>query len=324
MKSARKTDLEMFLRGCFQEELPGYVPLEGDAGLRSYFRVNLQTHSYILMDCPPTYCSIEPFIEIGNRLRLQNFSTPNIINFDVEKGFILLEDFGDLRMKKFIQNSSKDLHQDIYYLMIDSLVALQENTPVTDLEIYDNNLLLSELRIFVNWYIPYSLGRNLTQTELDEYRTIWQEILHNQIPLNSCIILRDYHVENIMYLESRPHIEALGLLDFQDAVVGSPIYDLVSLLEDARIEVPRELALSCLKYFTARRKFELSDVLTNYHILGAQRNSRILGVFVMKYLKDKNDNYLQYIPLVLEYLKHDLTHPVMSKLKNWFDKVINK
>ena len=126
-----------------------------------------------------------------------------------------------------------------------------------------------------------------------------------------------------MYLEKQPAIKALGLLDFQDAVIGSPIYDLVSILEDARIKVPRNLAIDCLEYFAMQKKLKLEDVLTNYHILGAQRNSRILGVFARKFARDQNDNYLQYIPLVLEYLNYDLSHPIMSKLKIWFNKVIN-
>ena len=321
--SNRKTDLEEFVQSYFPEKVQHYVPLQGDACLRSYFRIKANNISYIVMDCPPTYCSIEPFIKIGRYLRSQNFSAPEIFHFDIKKGFIILEDLGDLNIKNFIQNSPNILHKNIYYLIIDTLVSLQEKDPVSNLRIYDNQFLLDELKIFVEWYIPYVLNRKLTTVESDEYQNIWQEILNCQIPFNSCIVLRDYHVENIMYLEKQPAIKALGLLDFQDAVIGSPIYDLVSILEDARIKVPRNLAIDCLEYFAMQKKLKLEDVLTNYHILGAQRNSRILGVFARKFVRDQNDNYLQYIPLVLEYLNYDLSHPIMSKLKSWFNKVIN-
>lgn len=114
-----------------------------------------------------------------------------------------------------------------------------------------------------------------------------------------------------MYLEKQPAIKAIGLPDFQDAVIGSPIYDLVSILENARIKVPRNLAIDCLEYFATQKKIKIEDVLTNFHIPGAQRNSRILGVFSRKFVRDQNDNYLQYIPLVLEYLNYDLSHPIM-------------
>jgi aminoglycoside/choline kinase family phosphotransferase len=371
--SIRKTELEAFLQDYFTQELQSCVPLEGDAGLRSYYRIKAsgnrplsklatkeqmlgvygaQNHSvvnlredsstgtttqmplgvefrkrssdsYILMDCPPTYCSIEPFIEIGRYLRSQNFSAPEIFHFDIEKGFILLEDLGNLSVKNFIQNSSNSSHKDIYCLIVDALVSLQGKNPPSNLKIYDNSLLLDELKIFVNWYIPYVLKRNLTEVELDEYKDIWQEILSNQIPFDNCLVLKDYHVENMMYLADYQGIKALGLLDFQDALIGSPIYDLVSVLQDARIRVSREFALGCLEYFAMQKKLELKDVLINYHILGAQNISRILGVFVRKSVRDKNDNYLQYIPLILEYLNHDLSHPVMAKLKNWFARIIN-
>ena len=323
--STRSSDIEEFLQSFFIQELQSYVPLQGDAGLRSYYRIKANNNSYIFMDCPPTYCSIEPFIKIGHFLRSHNFSTPEIFHFDIQKGFIILEDLGDLNVKKFIQNSLNDLHsrKNIYYLMIDILLSLQEKIPDSDLKIYDNNLLMNELKLFVDWYIPYRLKRSLSNIELEEFQNIWQGILNKQIPFKNCLVLRDYHVENIMYLENYKGINSLGLLDFQDAVIGSPIYDLVSLLEDARIEVPREFAIECIKYFATQKKLELNDVLTNYHIMGAQRNSRILGVFTRKFIRDKNEHYLQYIPLVLEYLNHDLSHPVMIKLKHWFDKVIN-
>lgn len=319
----RQADLEDFLQSYFSKGFQDYKPLQGDAGLRSYYRVEANDSSYIVMDCPPTYCGIEPFIEIANYLRLQNFSAPEIFHFDIKKGFIILEDLGDLSIKTFIQNAPDISHKNIYYLIIDILISLQDKAPSGNLKIYDNDLLLNELKLFVDWYIPYRLNRNLTQAESAEYQDIWLEILDNQIPFNNCLVLRDYHVENIMYLQNYQGIKALGLLDFQDAVIGSPIYDLVSVLEDARIKVPRKLAIDCIEYFAAEKQLKLEEVSTNYHILGAQRNSRILGVFARKFVRDNNDHYLQYIPLVLEYLDYDLSHPVMSKLKNWFDKVIN-
>lgn len=280
--------------------------------------------SFILMDCPPSYCSIVPFIEIAHHLRSYAFPAPEIIASDTDNGFIILEDFGDISVKTLIKNSAPQAQESIYYLIIDLLVSIQDKAPPANLKTYDNELLLSELSLFEEWYIPHVLGRNLTDAESLEHKTIWQEILSNQAPLKASIVLRDYHAENMMYLENKHGINKLGLLDFQDALIGSPIYDLVSVLEDARIEVPRSLALDCLSYFTETQKLNLEDVLTNYHILGAQRNSRILGVFARKFMRDKNDNYLQYMPLVLKYLEQDLSHPVMRKLRKWISKITVK
>ncbi len=321
----RKAELEEFLHSSFYRGFQSCIPLQGGAGLRSYYRIKTSDKPYVLMDCPPTYCRIEPFIEMAHYLRSQNLSSPEIFHFDTEKGFIILEDFGEVSIKNVVQNSLHNLsrQKDIYFSMLDLLVLLQQNIPSFSLKAYDNNLLLNELKLFADWYILCRLKRNLSVIELDDFKDIWQEILNYQLAFNNCLVLRDYHVENIMYLESFQGIKSLGLLDFQDAVIGSPMYDVVSVLEDARIKVPRAFALDCLKYFATEKKLELPDVLVDYHILGAQRNLRILGVFARKYARDKNSNYLRYIPLVLEYLNYDLSHPIMSKLKNWFDKIIN-
>ena len=251
----RKAELEEFLHSSFHRGFQSCIPLQGDAGLRSYYRIKTSDKPYILMDCPPTYCRVEPFIEIAHYLRSQNLSSPEIFHFDTEKGFIILEDFGEVSIKNVVQNSLHDLsrQKDIYFSMLDLLVLLQQNIPSFSLKAYDNNLLLNELKLFTDWYILYRLKRNLSVIELDDFKDIWQEILNYQLAFNNCLVLRDYHVENIMYLESFKGIKSLGLLDFQDAVIGSPMYDVVSVLEDARIKVPRAFALDCLKYFAAEK-----------------------------------------------------------------------
>jgi aminoglycoside/choline kinase family phosphotransferase len=321
MTQKPKPSHQEFLDKYFTDSAHSITPIQGDAGFRSYFRINNAGKTYILMDCPPDYCSTQPFIEISHYLRSHQFSAPEIIAFDTQKGLIILEDFGDLSVKTFLENATHAERKKIYYLIIDILIELQAKTPPANLKIYDNELLLGELAVFVDYYIPYSLGRALTNAELEKYQDIWRRILKQQKPCASSIVLRDYHVENMMYLENRNGISAFGLLDFQDALVGSPIYDLVSVLEDARIEVPRALALDCVEYFAQAKQLLSEDVMTNYHILGAQRNSRILGVFARKAARDGNNNYLQYIPLVLSYLQDDMSHPVMRELGEWYGKV---
>ena len=121
----------------------------------------------------------------------------------------------------------------------------------------------------------------------------------------------------VLILEHEEGINKLGLLDFQDALIGSPLYDLVSILEDARIDIPRDFALECVQYYALAKNIDPEDALINYHILGAQRNLRILGIFARKYIRDKDDTYLQYIPRVLKYLEYDVSHPALEPLKNW-------
>ena len=292
-------------------------PIVGDAGLRDYLRAETKYSSYIIMDCPPSYTSIEPFINIANFLNENDFSAPEIIKSDIENGFLILQDFGNLSVKDYLLKHSKEEQENIYHASIDLLLQLQGINPPKKLKLFDNDLMRTELSVFTDYYIPHKTGKTLSKEELKEFNEIWQDILASQAPLNNSIILRDYHVENMMYLQEKQGIQKLGLLDFQDALIGSPIYDLVSILEDARIDIDRNFALSCVKYYAKKKQVDLQHTLLNYHILGAQRNLRILGVFTRKYLRDKDDTYLQYIPRVLKYLEYDLSHPILEPIKNW-------
>ena len=313
----RTKNLNHFVDEYFTKTEYSIKPIIGDAGLRDYFRVKTKNSSYIIMDCPPSYTSIEPFIQIANFLNENNFSAPKIIKSDIENGFLILQDFGNLSVKNYLLKHDKEEKKTIYHSSIDLLIQLQ-NTPITkNLKLFDNNLMHKELSVFADYYLPYNRGKPTSEDELKEFNEIWHNLLSSQEPTDSGIILRDYHVENMMYLKNKQGIKKLGLLDFQDASIGSPIYDLVSILEDARIDVDRDFALSCVKYYAQKKQVSLQHTLLNYHIVGAQRNLRILGIFARKYLRDKDNTYLQYIPRVLKYIEYDLSHPILNPLKNW-------
>lgn len=329
MSFERNSALRQFIDQHFPGASNSLSQLQGDAGNRSYYRISINEKSYIIMDCPPQYCHLQPFIDIALYLKENEFSSPEIISQDTEQGFLILEDFGSVSIKDYLlkfstQNTytENNVEQDnIYHLIIDLLVAMQANQAPSNLVHYNNELLLSELKLFVDYYIPYKYKRNLETSELQEFIEIWQNILSKQAFINPSIVLRDYHVENMMHLEQRQSIKRLGLLDFQDALLGSPIYDLVSVLEDARIDVPREKALKYIEYFSNKKGFKLEEVMLNYHILGAQRNMRIVGVFARKKIRDNDNNYLKYIPRVLEYLEHDVSHIALAPLRSWLKKM---
>ncbi|MEM6338932.1 MAG: phosphotransferase [Pseudomonadota bacterium] len=313
----RSEQLKRFVDEYFASTPYSMKPIVGDAGLRDYLRAETNDASYIIMDCPPNYTSIEPFINIANFLNENDFSAPEIIKSDIKNGFLILQDFGNLSVKDHLLRRDKEEQENIYHASIDLLIQLQETNPPKGLKLFDNDLMRTELSVFADYYIPHKTGKTLPKEALKEFNEIWQDILASQAPLSNSIILRDYHVENMMYLQEKQGIQKLGLLDFQDALIGSPIYDLVSILEDARIDIDRDFALSCTKYYAKKKQVDLQHTLLNYHILGAQRNLRILGVFTRKYLRDKDDTYLQYIPRVLKYLEYDLSHPILEPIKNW-------
>lgn len=317
--ACRSRQLKQFIDEFFVEAY-SIKPIVGDAGLRDYLRVKTKDSSYIIMDCPPSYTSVEPFIKVADFLNKNGFSAPEIIKTDIKNGFLILEDFGNLSTKDYLLKHDTIEQENIYYSSIDLLIQLQNISPLEDLKLFDNNLLRSELAVFADYYIPYKTGKTISRKDFEKFNDIWEDILSSQEPFNNSIILRDYHVENIMYLEKRKGIRKLGLLDFQDALIGSPVYDLVSILEDARIDVGRDFALNCVEYFAEKKQFNLQHTLLNYHILGTQRNLRILGVFARKYIIDKDDTYLQYIPRVIKYLEYDVSHPILEPMKNWLFK----
>lgn len=312
--------MKQFLATYFEGADYSIEAMRGDAGQRKYYRALHQDQSYVVMDCQDS--SVQPFIDMAIYLTDQGFSAPQILHQDVVNGFLLLEDFGTVSVTNYLLSDVKDenARKEIYYLAIDLLVSLQDKKVPENLIEFDNDLLLSELKLFTDYYIPYAYKRELSAEEIDEFKEIWKNILLKQAPMLSSVILRDYHVDNMMYLKNNESIQKLGLLDFQDALSGSPIYDVVSILEDARIKVSRLEALGCVEYFAKKKKMDIEAVLLNYHILGAQRNSRILGVFVRKAIRDGDEGYLKFMPRVLEYLKYDLSHDALSSLNEWLDK----
>jgi hypothetical protein len=317
---SRKAKFQQFVDQCFPKENYTIGAIPGDAGQRSYFRVSTKEKSFVIMDCPPSYCSVQPFIDMAIFLRENKFSAPKIVEQDVENGFLLLEDFGTLNIKNYLL-ADKTRLKETYLLMLDLLVALQKKEPPANLAKVTNETLLAELKIFVDWYMPHAYKRELNAEELEEFISIWRNILEKQTIKQRGIVLRDYHVENMMHLEQKKSTHKLGLLDFQDALIGSPVYDLVSVLEDARIDVTRSDALYYAEYFAQKKKIDVESLFIDYHILGAQRNCRILGVFARKAMRDNDNNYLQYIPRVLKYLKYDLSHAALAPLKQWFERL---
>ena len=177
-------------------------------------------------------------------------------------------------------------------------------------------MMLKELEIFTDYYVAISTENKNT------YLNIWTDLLKALPNLGSVITLRDYHVQNLMHLTDRQGIQSLGILDFQDAVIGSPIYDIVSILEDAREDVDFNFAQEIFEYYLDQMPhINRDDAYLAYDILGAQRNIRILGVFARKKIRDGSDNYLHLIPRVLGYVERDLQNPALDKVKDWHKQI---
>jgi aminoglycoside/choline kinase family phosphotransferase len=288
------------------------VPLAGDASFRRYFRVIDGGRRAVLMDAPPPHEDPRPFIAIAEHLLADGFAAPRIFARDLEQGLVLIEDFGDLRVKEHLDDDPAS-ELAVYGRAIDLLAELHR-LPAADVPSYDRTVYQREVGLLTEWYCP-AIGLDV---DAEAYVRAWDAVL----PLvegsasPTVTVLRDYHAENIMLIDSDAS-HGLGLLDFQDALAGHPAYDLVSLLQDARRDVPVEVEAAMLAHYKAIAS-PPADFDAAYAVLGAQRNAKIIGIFTRLWKRDAKPRYLSFLPRMWGLLERDLAHPALAPVADWF------
>lgn len=294
-------------------------PLAGDASFRRYYRVTDRGRRLVLMDAPPEREAIEPFVAVAEHLRRWGFSAPRIFAADQAAGFVLLEDFGDDTFSRLLDRGEDAAA--LYTMAVDVLVHLQERSVVaapTWLPAYDLQRLLDEAALFVDWYLPAVRYRPTTTEARDAFLDAWRRVLPEVVNGPTTLVLRDFHVDNLMRLAGRDGIAACGLLDFQDAVHGHPAYDLMSLLEDARRDLPSDLKATMLSRYLAAvdggAAFERA-----FAVLAAQRHTKVIGIFTRLRQRDGKPAYLVHIPRVWRLLEAALANPALAPVRRWFD-----
>ena len=224
--------------------------LAGDASFRRYYRLIDGERRAVLMDAPPPHEDVRSFVQVAGMLRRHGLSAPEIFAEDRELGLLLIEDFGDDTYTRLIARGADEA--ELYTLAVDTLVALQRAvTTAPDLPPYDEDRLLAEAALLTEWYAPEMLGAPLSTDLREEYSALWREALALAALPGPTLVLRDYHVDNLMLLPGRDGVRRCGLLDFQDALAGPAGYDLVSLLEDARRDVPTALSAAMTERYLA-------------------------------------------------------------------------
>jgi aminoglycoside/choline kinase family phosphotransferase len=309
---------------------PGIAPvsLAGDASFRRYYRLRDGARRAVLMDAPPPMEDVRPYVAVAEMLRGFGLSAPEIHAEDYARGFLLIEDFGDDVYTRLLDAGGADGRADevaLYALAVDTLVALHRAVAARGLPAlppYDETRLLDEAALLVDWYAPSVLGAALPAAARGDYLARWRKILPRAALPAATLVLRDYHVDNLMLLPGRPNVRACGLLDFQDAVVGPASYDLVSLLEDARRDVPAALRLQMTeRYLAAFPGLPRAGFMRSAAILAAQRNAKIIGIFTRLWRRDGKPQYLPHIARVWRLLDDDLARePALAPIADWLDR----
>ena len=291
-------------------------PLAGDASFRRYFRIlHGDGRRAVLMDAPPPHEDPRPFVAVAEWLSSIGLAAPDILARDLDQGLLLLADLGSDRLRERLDEEG-DREAELYAIATDVLIHLHQHQPMPGLPVHGLDQWLDELALFTDWYCP-ALDLDV---DAQGYRDAWRQVLAPVAAdgLGPVTVLRDYHAENVMLIEGRQGVAHFGLLDFQDALSGHPAYDLASVLEDARRDVSPAIERAMLDRYIAATghgaAFEAA-----YWALAAQRNTRILGVFVRLWKRDGKPGYRKFQPRMWGLLERDLAHPALVPVKSWFD-----
>jgi aminoglycoside/choline kinase family phosphotransferase len=294
-------------------------PLAGDASFRRYFRLKTLESSFIIMDAPPEKEGLLTFIQISQLLAEHNIHTPHITAFDLEQGFAILEDLGDMLL--YHQRSAENTPAR-YKASLDTLITIQ-STPSLALPRFDIPFMLQEMSLFQTWFLEAWLGLTLKTSEKKQLTQTLQQIATHLSLQPQCFIHRDYHSRNLLIIGNQSPPE-IGVIDFQDAMHGPFTYDLVSLIKDCYIHWPEEQQLQWITYFyhhlPSTHGWSLTEFEHGVHWCGLQRHLKVLGVFSRLHLRDHKSTYLQDLPLTLHHTltcleKYDAFSPILELMQ---------
>ncbi len=321
--------------------------LQGDASARSYARLQMPNRSLMFMDTPPqpdgppirdglSYSriahlaeDIRPFIAIGAELHRRGCRVPETYHVEAEKGFAIIEDLGPAVFGDLIAQGH-DI-EPLYRQACDVLVHLGTSGPPAEVSgygcrhrmpVFDQGAMEIEVQLLLDWFVPFATGRQAADTERRTFLDIWHRNL-DRLEQQKAWILRDFHSPNLLWLPEREGVARVGLIDYQDAMIGHRAYDVVSLLQDARLDVSEDAEQRLLRYYLDQMRAtgqscDESDFRYAYALLGAQRNTKILGIFARLAKRDGKSQYLRHIPRLCRYLRRCLEHPELKDIRAWF------
>lgn len=298
-------------------------PMQADASFRRYYRVTGGTNPALLMEDPPDrppvppFVMVEPFVNIAQHLNKNcGVRAPEIYAQDMKNGLLLIEDFGDDTYTRLL-NAGQEA-EPLYRLAVDALIDIHKTADHKPAKVgaYDHSTLYAEAELFLDWYYPALAGQKPTSEMRADFRKVWEGLFDKLPKDQETLVLRDYHVDNLILLKNG----GVGLLDFQDALIGQRSYDLMSLLEDARRDVPEKIQKEMLAHYLAETGVKREPFMESYKILSAQRHAKVLGIFVRLFERDGKDRYLQFLPHVQKLFLKSLEHPALAPFNDWVRK----
>ena len=320
--------------------------LTGDASARAYETVSLPGRAPVILmnaprrpDGPPIrdglpYSriahlaeSVVPFVAIANALRRQGFCAPEIHAADLDAGLLLVENLGtagvlDAARRPIPERylASAELLAEMHTKKWPRRIEVADGV-VHEVPAYDRRALAIETELLSDWYLPHVAGRAPDAALRGEYAAAWARAFDLLDGGETTLVLRDYHSPNLIWRGGREGRDRIGLIDFQDAVFGPAAYDVASLAMDARVDVSPELERAVVDaYCAARGAFDREAFETAYAVMAAQRNSKILGIFVRLKQRDGKPGYMAHLPRIKGYLSRALAHPALADLRTFYDR----
>lgn len=300
-------------------------PFAKDMSNRQYYRLQVGTQSFVIMDAPfpekPTQ-----FVLLADYLTKQGVRAPKILGFDEENGFVLLEDFGDKTFTRVIEAATEKsdaiketIEKRLYHTATQILQSLKDCPRPMVIEEYTTAKLLAEVEVFIDWYWPYAKGVQAPAIAKKPFMELWEDLFDALPRTPKTVVLRDFHVDNLMIIEKPLSVKTCGVLDFQDAVWGSVVYDFVSLLEDARRDVSPDVVHQCSQQFLASYPKEQHEALEiTAKVLGAGRHVKVIGVFTRYAIRQNNDSKCVHLPRLWSYLEQHFKDPLFAPISRWF------
>ncbi len=308
------------------------LPIAGDASFRKFYRyISNKNSKIIVLATQEKYKNLIAYTSINKLLRKNNILTPKLYEHNLRRGIIVIQDFGDVSFYKVLNRNKNKF--EVYKRLVKLLLKIQKiktknkiesiNNQLHKINKYSNNFLHQESDLFFDWYLPLFLNKKKTLIIKKKTKKILSKLYKKLKFSNSCFVHRDFHAQNLMKVGNK-----IGVIDTQDAILGNPTYDLVSLIDDVRIKTSKKLKDKIYNYYLKRNlkiyRNKSNQFLEDFNILSVQRNLKIIGIFCRLFKRDKKKQYLKFIPYTWKILEMRMKSEIFSELKKIIDNNIPK